>query len=241
MIYHVLLLAIALGSSNAADPPAGQANTVAIPAPGSADEIERTYDDLLARPETERVRALLALPSSVQAAIWRHRFLLALARHPEYTADQRSVLQEGLSILTPDLFALDRSTLQWVLLVDQPLRRLKQRAIVAFGPSAAKELFTRLTPETNSEAPDFGAAANSARDRNTRSVPRPKAIAGMAGGTVIPVATCQCSMEDDWCDTFGSGLGIYVCRGVPCWPTQGGCGFFLRANCNGLCGYREPT
>jgi hypothetical protein len=189
----------------------------------------RTYEELQSKSVRERARALELLPASMRSAVWSHHLLTTLAQHPEFTGEQKAVIQFGLAIMTPQLFEVERSDTHWAELVDQPLRELARRAKAAFGPKVARELFVHLGPDAvppgtvEEEAGGVNPAAGKTLSTLRIIIPR----------DIVIVPTCACSTEDDYCDT--SGLGFYYCQQGSCWSSMSGCGTFLRYPCNGMC------
>lgn len=173
----------------------------------SADVV-RTYDELRSMPRTSRTQALARMPSSAQSAIWTHHLLTTMVQHPEFTTEQRAVIQEALSLLTPELFEIDPSNRRWVDVVDLPLRRLKERAITAFPDRAfARDLFTQLGPDSELLQPATG---------------RPRSIQTNS-------EDCSCNVISDWCYTG------FACKNTWCNFKNAGCGTLLRYSCDGLC------
>lgn len=206
-------------------------------APPSSDA-GRTYQELRALSANERIRLFAELPSSMQSAVLAHHLLTALAEHPEFTSEQRAVIQEALSLITPELFEIDPSNPQWGERVDQPLRRFKQRARAVFDSKTARELFTRLGPAE----PAHPSVDMFDRNGDPMSAPgtalrRPNHATSL--DSVFP--ECECSVISDWCVDW-SGLGVTYCSNLyaNCWFRNRGCGTLLQYACNGMCRTR-PT
>lgn len=173
----------------------------------SADVV-RTYDELRSMRRPARTQLLAQMPSAAQSAIWAHHLLTTLVQHPEFSLEQRAVIQEALSLLTPELFEIDHSNPRWADVVDLPLRRLKQRAMAAFPDRAfARDLFTQLGPDSELSQPSSG---------------RPRSIQTNA-------EPCTYSVDSDWCYTG------FACKNAWCNFTGAGCGTLLLYPCEGLC------
>ena len=193
-------------------------------------EAGRTYHELRSVGPGERVRLFDEMPSALKSAVVAHHLLTALAGHPEFTREQREVIQEALSLVTPLLYEIRPSSPHWGELVDQRLRQFKRRAKAAFDTKTARELFTQLGPsEPAGPPPDLQGitvwpmtAPGIAPNRLTTL------------GSVFPV--CECSVISDWCSDW-SGLGIVSCQNMAsnCWFRNSGCGTFLQYACNGMC------
>ncbi|HYK00712.1 MAG TPA: bacteriocin fulvocin C-related protein [Thermoanaerobaculia bacterium] len=157
---------------------------------------------------SERRRLVARMPAATQAEVWSRHLLRTLVEHPEFTTEQRAVIQEALLLLTPELFEIGSSDPRWQERVDRPLRALTHRIIAAFPDHRGlmRELFTQLGPDVAASEP-----------RGKRS----------------PVAQseypdCTCSVVSDWC-SFGE------CRNHWCVFTSSGCGTFFRYACEGEC------
>jgi hypothetical protein len=187
--------------------------TLASPSSGpetrtASEDAIRAYDELRSMRRSERARVLAQMPGSTQAGVWTHHLLTTLVNHPEFTTEQRAVIQEALLRLTPELFEIDPSNPRWSDIVDLPLRRLKERAMAAFPDKTfVGDLFTRLGPESGLSQPPSG---------------RPRLIQTNS-------ETCSCSVTSDWCDTG------FECLNTWCVFTSSGCGTLLRYPCDGRC------
>lgn len=186
--------------------------------PAASDDVARAYEALRFVRGRERAQVLAQMPSATQSGVWAHHLLTMLVKHPEFTAEQRAVIQEALSLLTPELFEIDPSSPRWVDVVDLPLRRLTERAIAAFGDRAiARDIFTQVGPD--SELPnvnDQSAAVGTGQPPAGRSIKTNS-------------ENCICSVASDWCYTG------YECLNAWCNFTGAGCGALLLFPCEGLC------
>src|SRR6185436_831792 len=178
-----------------------------------------------------RVRLFNEMSSSLKSAVVAHHLLTALGEHPEFTREQREVIQEALSLVTPQLFDIRPSSPQWGELVDQPLRRFKRRAKAAFDSKMARELFTQLGP-AEPAGPLVGVQGKIAWPMFAPGARLPMRLAPL--DSVFP--DCQCSVISDWCSDWG-GLGEVYCQNMAsnCWFRSSGCGTFLQYACNGMC------
>jgi hypothetical protein len=185
-----------------------------------SEDVARAYDALRSVRGRERARILSQMPGSTQAGVWAHHLLTMLVKHPEFTPEQRAVIQEALSLLTSELFEIHPSNPRWADLVDVPLRDLTERALAAFPDrTMARDLFTQLGVE--GELSDFHdqpatSAAGTAQPPTGRSI---KADS----------ENCICSVASDWCYTG------YQCLNTWCNFTGAGCGTLLLYPCEGLC------
>jgi hypothetical protein len=220
-------------SGPGAHEPAAASVILAQPVPDAA--IVPVYQELRALDAGERRRALEELPSGTKASLWSHHLLTALAEHPEFTGEQRAVIREALSLVTLELFELEPSDPRWGPGVDQPLRRLKQRARAVFDSRTARELFLQMGPAAPEPVAD-----NAIGGRNFSLETRSRlANRRVASDSVFP--DCECSVLSDWC-TDWTGLGVRYCSNInsQCWFKNAGCGTLGRYACNGMC-YTRST
>ena len=191
--------------------------------PVATDDVARAYDELrFVRGSRERAQVLAQMPSETRTRVWAHHLLTMLVKHPEFTAGQRAVIQEALSLLTPELFEVHPSNPRWVDVVDMPLRRLKERAVAAFSDSpVARDLFTQVGPDYEERNVNDRTAASA--DGTGHST------AGRARIVKTDSENCICSVASDWCYTG------YQCLNAWCNFTGAGCGTLLLYPCEGLC------
>jgi len=187
--------------------------------------VEETYRELLALKARDRSQSYRQLSSRMKADIWAHHLLSSLAQHPEYTREQRDVIQYALSLVSPGFFELEPSSPNWREVVDRPLQQLTHRAKAVFEPTAARELFVQLGPNA---AVNSGSPANDALHFKILH-PRPL--------DVVVVPTCECASQSDWCNDNPTYYPpVYSsCRPGFCWASTSGCGTFFRYPCDGMC------
>jgi len=199
-----------------------------------SDEAGRVYQELLSKPMRDRAKLLAQMSASMQSRVWAHHLLTALVQHPDLTTEQRAVMQEALTILTPQLFEIESSDPRWPTLVDMPLRRLHARAMAVFPDKRlAREIFAQLGPEVSSVPEDQpGSDSNLALPSEPARRDRPRLI------STDTFPDCTCSTDSDYCDW--SGLGIYYCKHDWCVIKRVSCGTFFRHDCTGMC-YTRST
>jgi hypothetical protein len=200
------------------------------------DDVPRTYEALLSKNVRERARTFASLSPSMKSAVWAHHLLAALAQHPEFTSEQRAVIQLALSLLSPELYEIDQFDPRRLDLVESPVQQLTERVKAVFKPNVALELFGQLGP-TEAQA---GVASDSTDTDSLSLSSKQRAITPSRKLQPSPNSpTCECSTASDYCDT--SGLGIYYCANIPgvtdCsfksdWPA---CGTLWVYGCNGMC------
>lgn len=193
------------------------------------EDAGRVYEALLTMPVDERTRAVVKMSPAMQSAVWTRHFIDALVRHPEFTTEQRAVIQQALKLMTPEFFVIEPSDARWTDLVDLPLRRLRERAMKAFPDRRiARDLFTQIGPAgTADESPDRAKPSADGGDRGSR--PR-------VTTNTEPAPDCKCNTVSDFCQwSLIGALGNAQCRNTWCKFSERGCGALARYACEGLC------
>jgi hypothetical protein len=166
---------------------------------GAAQDGEalRKYTELSELSKDEKKASFSLMTAEDKSSIWRVHLGLSLARHPEWTEQQRSIILEALTMATPQLYRSPQDK-DWTRLVDEPVRLLTQRALLVFTKQEGAALFSEL-----------GFSEQARFSHTKRPAPR----------------GCGCSQESDWCNyqcistectvlTWGCGsFGIYACNG----------------------------
>lgn len=129
--------------------------------------------------------------------LWRVHLGLNLARHAEWTDQQRSIVIEAIGIASPSLYKIPKDK-NWTRLVDEPIQLFSQRALLLFSETEADALFSDLGSD------------------------EPKGHHAKLKAT----GNCSCSQESVWfcsygCNssdctilTWGCGtMGLYACNG----------------------------
>lgn len=159
-------------------------------------EALRKYSELSDLTKGDRKATFNLLSAEDKSSLWRVHFGLNLARHPEWTEQQRAIVLEAIAMMAPQLYKTPKDN-NWTRLVDEPVRLLAQKALLVFTKEEAAALFSELGFTEQSKL-------NHAK-----------------GGT----RGCACSQESDWCShqcistgctvlTWGCGtFGIYACNG----------------------------
>jgi len=160
-------------------------------------EALRQYSELSELSKADRKASFSLMTAEDKSSLWRVHFNLNLARHPEWTEEQRSIVLEAIALATPALYKVPKDS-TWIRRVDEQVRSLTQRALLVFSRQEAAALFSELGFNEESKS-------NHAQPM-------------MAG-------SCGCSVESDWCShqcietgctvlTWGCGtMGLYPCNG----------------------------
>ncbi|HEX6043278.1 MAG TPA: bacteriocin fulvocin C-related protein [Pyrinomonadaceae bacterium] len=160
-------------------------------------EAMRKYSQLSELSNAYRRASFSLMTAEDKSSVWRVHLSLNLARHPEWTEKQRSVVLEAIAVATPALYEFPKDS-NWNRRVNEPVRSLTERAQLVFSKQEAAALFSELGLNEQIKS-------NHARPS--------------AGGS------CGCSTESDWCShqcvatsctvlTWGCGtFGLYACNG----------------------------
>jgi hypothetical protein len=155
----------------------------------------RKYSELSELSKEDRKLSFSLMSADDKSSLWRIHLGLNLAAHPEWTEQQRSIVLEAITLVTPQLYKPRDSN--WTRLVDEPVRLVTQNALLVFTRQEGAALFSELGFSEQ-------ANRNHAKQR-TRG--------------------CGCSQESDWCTygcvstectvlIWGCGtFGIYACNG----------------------------
>jgi hypothetical protein len=166
---------------------------------GGAQDSEavRKYSQLSELSREDRKVSFSLMSAEDKSSLWRVHFGLNLARHPEWTEQQRSIVLEAITMVSPELYKTPRD-INWTRLVDEPVRLLTQKALLVFSKQEGAAVFSELGI---TEQPKLNHAQRAPRG-------------------------CECSQESDWCNPYqcisaectvliyGCGtVGIYACNG----------------------------
>lgn len=174
---------------------------------GAAQDGEalRKYSQLSELSKDDRKASFSLMSAEDKSSLWRVHLGLNLARHPEWTEQQRSIVLEAIQTVSPQLYKTPRDD-NWTRLVDEPVRLLTQKALLVFTKQEGAALFSEL-----------GFTEQTKLHHAQRPSPR----------------GCGCSQESDWCAyqcistecavlIYGCGtFGIYACNGK-CYTPPGG-------------------
>ena len=159
-------------------------------------EALRKYTQLSELSKADRKVSFSSMSAEDKSSVWRVHFGLNLARHPEWTDQQRSIVLEAITMTTPQLYKIPRDS-NWTRLVDEPVRLLTQKALLVFTKQQGAALFSELGSDEQPKSNHVRRASGS----------------------------CSCSTECDWCTYqcissectvlyWGCGtFGMYSCNG----------------------------
>jgi hypothetical protein len=171
------------------------------------------YDMLLTMPRSERIGAFREMPSATKAALWRHHLTKMEAEHPELSPEQRSVIEDFSSLLTPEVYDLLPGDPRFKSVVENPLEEIRRRAVAVFPRDLLIAIFLDMQPRENS------------RPRATTSTSLHPSPAN--------IPACNCSRDHDDC-FFWEGAGSYCSLGC-FWTKSWGCGPGFIFRCDGYC------
>ncbi len=176
-------------------------------------EVVSVYDMLLSMPRRERLGAFREMPSATKAALWRHHLTKMEVEHPELSPEQRRIIEDFSSLLTPDVYNLSPSDPHFKSVVDNPLEDIRRRAWAAFPRDLLIAVFLDMRPR------------DSSRPRATTSTSLHPSPAN--------ISSCDCSRDHDDC-FFWEGSGSYCSLGCY-WTSSWGCGPGWLFRCDGYC------
>jgi hypothetical protein len=121
--------------------------------------------------KSDRKASFNQMDAADKSSLWRVHLGLNLARHPEWTEEQRAIVLEAITMATPQMYQAPKDS-NWNRLVGEPVRVLTYKALVLFTKQEGAALFSELGLNEQPKS-------NHAR--------RPAA------------GNCGCSTECDWC------------------------------------------
>ena len=197
-------------------------------------DVGREYEHLASERWESRRHLFAALPSSMKSAVWVHHLLRALTTHAEFTAEQRSVIYDGLRLLSPEQYDTHSAATR------EAVNDLTVRAQLLFSRDVALAVFV----EIGSVIP-FAAAQEAGVELNRESAIRTegeqRALPKRDAKSQPPVRAmgmnCDCSIFSDWC-AVADGPG-WSCHMANC-SLADNCGTFGQYTCNGLCVHTNP-
>src|SRR5258708_10235359 len=203
-------------------------------------DVAREYEHLASEPFESRRHLFAALPSSMKSALWVHHLLSAVATHPEFNAEQQSVIYDGIRLLSPALYETDPATGR------KDGHDLTLRAQRLFSPDVALSLFVEI-----GSAIPIGAAREAGVELNREGTSRSRTEGDQralpkrdqnARRPIRPTAMdCSCSVWNDWCAVAQFPGQGWSCHLTSCnLKDNPGCGLLASYTCDGLCTYSNP-
>lgn len=174
---------------------------------GGSQDLERLekYSQFAQLNKGDRKTRFNQISPQDRSDLWMVHFGLNLARHAEWTEQQRAIVLEAIRIASPALYQIPKDK-NWTRLVDEPIRLFVQRALLVFSEQEAGALFAELGGD------------------------EPKAQAHHVKLTTD--GNCSCSRESSYCSyicldtdctvlTWGCGtMMLYACNGVCYFPNR---------------------
>jgi hypothetical protein len=202
-----------------------------------SSDVAREYERLASEPLESRGHLFAALPSSMKSAVWAHHLLRAVTTHPEFTAEQRSVIYDAIRLLSPALYETGPAT------VRKDLDDLTLRAQRLFSRDVVLRLFLEIGSDIPSPtAPEPRVEPNGAGANRTEGDQRalPNRDAKLRPPARATAWDCECSLWTtiDWC-ALRNGAN-WDCHSSGCNLLSFGCGFLRLDYCDGTCVYTPP-
>ncbi|HEV2722884.1 MAG TPA: bacteriocin fulvocin C-related protein [Thermoanaerobaculia bacterium] len=201
-------------------------------------DVAREYEHLASEPFESRRHLFGLLPSSMKSAVWVHHLLRAVTTHPEFTAEQRSVIYDAIRLAAPAHYEADPAT------VRKDLDDLTLRAQRLFSGDVVLHLFLEIGSDIPSPtAPEPRVEPNGAGANRTEGDQRalPNREAKLRPPARATGWDCDCSLWStiDWC-ALRNGAN-WDCHSSMCDLKSFGCGALLMDYCDGTCVYTQPT
>lgn len=203
-------------------------------------DVGREYEHLASEPLESRRHLFAAFPSSMKSAVWVHHLLRAVTTHPEFTAEQRSVIYDGIRLLSPEQYDTHSAAMR------EAIDNLTVRAQLLFPRDVALAVFVDI-----GSAIPFAAAPEAGVDLNREGANRTEgdqpALPKRDAKSRPPVRAlgmdCECSVWTvNWC-AIRRGTG-WSCHLTGCNFSDFGCGALGLTGCDGTCAYDpqdDPT
>lgn len=201
-------------AQNSPRPDANSAQRVVV----NDGDVVSLYSTLVSMPRRDRVGTFRGLSSAMKAALWRHHVAKVEAEHPEFSPEQRSIIHDFMSFLTPESYQLSANDPRFKTLVEEPLEQIRGRAFAAFPRDLVVALFLDMQP--GARAPRAAAL----------SIGRPRPA---------DISACNCSRDYDDC-FYWEGSGSYCNLGGCYWAPDWGCGPGFLFRCDGYCTPPDP-
>ena len=181
-----------------------------LPLRNSEPEVLRQYESLQFMDRQQLRGQMERMTPKMRADVWTVHLLRVMREHPELTAEQRSLIYEGLGLIAAGIFEIDRTSREWTAQGRPTLLDLTRRIQAAFPPELSRALTT--------DPRDSVMTAPSPGDRLNRF-------------RIGAQGACECSifLQTD-CQDRG------VCNGsFPfCMPYHS-CGPWMSDTCDGVC------
>ena len=195
------------------------------------DDSLRNYRETIALSMAERRRVFLAASAKDKSDLWRTHLALYIAKHSELADAQKIIILEGMSLATPEFFAVPFGGADWKDKVGAPIKAFQNHILGVFSkPNAGKVFATLGDPQFPGE-PAIARFASPLSTEPARDDSRSMFVLARFDAPAMP--DCECNKDESFC-----GVN-YVCGNGQCQYTQYGCGYFWLNQCNGNCNDRN--
>jgi hypothetical protein len=200
-------------------------------------DVGREYEHLASEPLESRRHLFAAFPSSMKSAVWVHHLLRAVTTHPEFTAEQRSIIYDGIRLLSPEQYDTQSAA------TSEAVHDLTVRAQRLFSRDVALAVFAEIGSAIPfAAAPEAGVELN--RESANRTEGDQRALPKRDPKSQPPVRAlnwnCDCNVFSDWCAIRNGGDSNWTCHAAECNLSDFGCGTLGMRPCDGLCVYTNP-
>ncbi len=129
-------------SGLSAPPASGDCGSLQAWVKTNAHKLPTKYDDLIRYDPPLRRAIFSQLSPEIKTHLWQEQTNRWVAAHPNPTADQRAVLRDAQSLLSPAVYAANADPA-----LQAKLDALEKQAAAAFGKADARALFAVLGPD----------------------------------------------------------------------------------------------
>lgn len=186
---------------------------------GEVDEIKllQNYQDISAFSISKRKAMFRNASAKDRSNLWRVHLALYLASQPDFSVEQKELLTDVISFITPELYQLIESDSESKTNVESSAELLTKRALVVFSRQEAAKIFTILGLGSKNEQTN---CESSLIDVVPIDVPpggsRPDCNCHRGIGDMCRYG---CIGTNCVTDSWGCGLGwILSCTGTECSP-----------------------
>ena len=172
---------------------------------GSSQDLEllEKYTQFSQLRRSERKVRFNQISPQERSDLWRVHLGLNLARHAEWTDQQRSIVLEAIGIASPSLYQIPKDK-NWTRLVDEPIRLFAQRTLLVFSEQEVETLFAEL-------------GADEPKAHHARLT----VDGNCSCSSVSTYCTYSCFSNDCTVLTWGCGtMMLYACDGVCARPRR---------------------
>ena len=111
---------------------------------GKAQDPLQKYGDVSALPSEKRRAAFSNASPKARSDLFRTHLALYLAKHPELNEEQKQIILQAMSLITPELYAIPSDSPDWKARVEGPMIQSENRVRAAFSREEGARIFATL-------------------------------------------------------------------------------------------------